>query len=186
MGVKLLPYSLGHHILMMRENCALASDDIAKGSGTDLYLAIAICSRPHYEFDDWMASGQYIPFCKRWRKAILQHLRQNKKNFTLLDKFNLFKAYMARGCELPKIFTEKSQKQKNSGTHWTEVLSLTLQKEFHKTEKEVLSMPMNKALRQYFIHLESLDEVTIKGDNEPAPLMSTVVVGPEEINNGNS
>ena len=163
---------------MIREGCALASDETTGGNEQDLFLAIAICSRPYNEFDEWMLSGAYYADCKTWGKAIIKHMNRNPKSFNLLEKFNLFKVYMKAGSEIPPVWNEKKTNNKPSGTHWTEIVSMTLQKELHKTEIEVLSMPMNKALRYYFVHMEALGQVTLKTDKEIStpPVMSTLVI----------
>jgi hypothetical protein len=110
LGVKLLPYSIGHYQLMRRYKCSFTADkETVIDPATiipDLLLGIAICSRTYDEFCEFEKND--VEWClntswfSRWRlKTTLygRHLRKSYKTITILGLFMSFFEFLSKDSD---------------------------------------------------------------------------------------
>ncbi len=168
LGVKLHPLSLGHLILMKRFNCAFGADEIDR-SGTllDLLIAIAICGRKYEEFIEWFANEkERDDWLNKWYKSITKEAKKNE-HWYLVNKFSMFNMYRKENISIPLYFEgEENENDRESGAHWIQNVISTLTMKGRCSEKEVMDIPVSKALADYFKILENEGRITLMQDWE--------------------
>lgn len=175
LGKELKPYCLGHQILMLWEQCSLASGEIGSADISDLMIGVQICSRTFDEYLEWKRHGTVTKHqilgtvwetrstwrddCIRWRRKF------RKKKFNLLTEFTMFRAYIAQGIKIPHVYEGNKNNSKESGAHWTQNI-LNALTEKHKDETTVMNMPLAKALADYFKGMEDNGALDLMSDED--------------------
>lgn len=173
LGVPLRPYSLGHYLLMVKFDCAFASDNSdAMASIEDLLLGVAICSRTYEDFLEWIHNPQDVEdWMKEWGKVVMD-MSKNDIDFNMFEKFLLFKEYIQNGSQLPHFWTndEKAGEPKTSGAHWCQSLLSVLTSECGQTEQQVMNQPLCKSWSDYLKFAEKGGMITLVSDEEEAEM----------------
>ena len=166
LGVKLLPFSLGHYFLMKRFNCGFSNESVDKYGGfEDVLLAIAICSRKYEQFIEWINDeSKFMSWSKEWGTEILKALKENKLN--CINELNRFKIYMKDSIMVPKFWNNDEEDDKTSGAHWTQNVYTILISKMGYTSEQALNIPLSQALFDYYKYLENEGVITFMADWE--------------------
>ncbi len=164
LGLGLKPFSIGHYLLMSRFNCAFANDSDAVASVPDLLLGLCICSR---SYEDFLAFIEDEKESARWLKKWGKHIQKQCKTEEMIEKFYLFKQYMAQGTVIPKYWNEDGE-AKQSGAHWSQNVLNVLVAECGYTQTEALNAPLARAFADFFKFAERNGLVTLMSDDEIA------------------
>jgi len=190
LGLRLRPFALGHFLLMRRFGCAYAEDrERAMSNPSDLIkdfiMALVICSLTYEDFLEAISSDKLVVSSKRfkWFGAEVQRVvsfrkwlahwgkvvskASQSKDFVVLDKLALFRAYLNDGMEVPLFWEgDANEDAPTSGAHWTQSVLLVLTGELGYTQSEALNAPLSKALADYFRFAERNGLVTLMTDEE--------------------
>jgi len=177
----LRPYSLGAHINMLRVGCRFADDsridvptdelirldqEIANSVIGDLIAAIPICHLTYEGFQQFLYSGAWETFYRE----LGEDMRKHPEDYNFLQAIAQFNAYQRNGKQEPPHYVTETKSDKTSKAHWTQVLLLTLQKEYGKSESEILNQPMSKTLYDYFKLLDDNEAgIELMADDEVNP-----------------
>lgn len=177
MGVKLLPFSLGHLFLMQRFECGFANPDPKYlGSIEDLYLGVAICCRSYEGFLEFISEpDEFDNWCKHWGDSIEEYitsqpgeLKQNVWEY-YTQKAESFKKYIQDGIVVPKYWEASNGGDDNaieSGAHWSQNILVTLMSELNYSFEDAVNMPMSKALSECFKMAENKGILTLMSDTD--------------------
>jgi len=158
-GVKLLPFSLGHYILLQQTYNPIVSNDVQEMPLADtlywFFQAILICALP-YEDNIAIMNDD-----KRWSELCEQFTVNLKKNmdadpsWNIYNKLKLFKDYINFYMDIP-IYTEEksSKKEQPSGTDWLQNIYLTFKKLGYK-ESEIINMNFRKLFYEWCSYAEA-------------------------------
>ena len=157
LGVKLRPFSLGHYILLEKNNCAL----LLGGPATvlDFAIAVVVCSSTFEEFIESQRNGEVERYTKRLAKVCKQINLEKEAKF-LAD-------YIEEALTGPSYwFTEKG---KTLSTPLPQVIRLQLHKNTNLTETEIMNRPFAMNLWDIVTLGEMEGNLTIKtGEHENA------------------
>jgi hypothetical protein len=171
LGLRLKPLSLGRYRLLNRFNCAFVAEGPATAGIDDLLLGVLICSMGCNEFLEFYQSKSFAREIRKWSHRIVPHSWigalpwigkwwRGRTGFNVLEKIALFQRYIKEGSEVPKYFDE-SERETQSGAHWSHALEVTLRAELGWTADEVNEAPLVKALADYFKYAENQGSVRI-------------------------
>lgn len=193
LGLRLLPLSLGRYRMMKRFDVAFVSEAQAEATVADLVLGVLICSMPVAEFEAFAVSSDFSSQIRRWaigigamppwwlrpdsRFRLLRFLAaclngsffgrrwRRTHSFDVIEKITAFNRYIQEGSEAPPYWDE-SNSDRVSGAHWSQSVEVILRGNLGWSEEEVNERPLNKALWDYFKHMENQGLVRIMTDLE--------------------
>lgn len=166
LGLTLRPLSLGRYRLMRRFGVAFVDDDAAKADAGDLLLGVLICSMRCDEFLKFANSPGFAKEIRRWSRKIFPHpwicalpfglgkWWRTKHAFDLREKMQLFQNYIESNSKSPRYWDE-SDNARLSGAHWSHSCEVVLRGQVGWTLEEINEEPLNKAIWDYYKHMES-------------------------------
>lgn len=198
LGLRLKPLSLGRYRLMKRFSIAYVADEAAQASFGDLILGVLICSMTCDDFKTFANSKQFESQIKKWSQEInarpprllrwassgnplKKHFgtiisnsfygRWWRKNFSfdVLEKIALFKRYISEGSVAPQVWDETTDNRVGA-SHWSQCVEVVLRGELGWSQREIDEEPLNKALWDYYKHLENQGLCRILSAEEAAEL----------------
>lgn len=129
LGIKLRPFSLGHYILLEKNNCAL----LLGGPATviDFAIAVVVCSNTFEEFLEAQRNGEVQKHTKRLAKVC---------NQIDLEKESRFVAnYIEEGLLGPSYWFK--EKGKGLSTPLPQIIRCQLHKNTNLTESQIMNRP---------------------------------------------
>ena len=129
LGIKLRPFSLGHYILLEKNNCAL----LLGGPATviDFAIAVVVCSNTFEEFLEAQRNGEVQKHTKRLAKVC---------NEIDLEKESRFVAnYIEEGLLGPSYWFKEHGK--GLSTPLPQIIRCQLHKNTNLTESEIMNRP---------------------------------------------
>ena len=129
LGIKLRPFSLGHYILLEKNNCAL----LLGGPATviDFAIAVVVCSNTFEEFLEAQRNGEVQKHTKRLAKVC---------NQIDLEKESRFVAdYIEEGLLGPSYWFK--EQGKGLSTPLPQIIRCQLHKNTNLTESEIMNRP---------------------------------------------
>ena len=129
LGIKLRPFSLGHYILLEKNNCAL----LLGGPATviDFAIAVVVCSNTFEEFLEAQRNGEVQKHTKRLAKVC---------NEIDLEKESRFVAnYIEEGLLGPSYWF--NEQGKGLSTPLPQIIRCQLHKNTNLTESEIMNRP---------------------------------------------
>lgn len=156
LGTRLLPFSLGHRLILER----LGSPFISGGPVeiSDLVLGIIVCSRPPDA-----AWGALDSWRSTWNARTLGW-RARLSGVDYLSCLNAFQAYVADGSKVPQFWQGENNKRIN--VPLTVLVKVFLQKELGYTHETALARPWGAALHEYAVGLSLLGKLELVDDAE--------------------
>jgi hypothetical protein len=167
LGVKLLPYCLGHFFLMKKYKCGFAEEDEnVFGDFIDILSAVAICSRTYeegllycQELDDYgngklSTKPESVKWNEQWAKQIRKALKKYGKEYNIFEEVSKIKSYMRHGIVVPKFYNNTQNNNTPSGAHWTTNVLNTLVSECNYNQSEAMNVSLARGLVDYFKHAE--------------------------------
>lgn len=157
LGLRLLPLSLGRYRLLKRFNSPFVSDkeesiDL-KTLTSELLLALVICGLSFSEFNKHIENGTLEKELVEWGLLLSDQIK-NEKHFSILEKAEAFKHYLAEGSKIPWEILNKNNEQA-SPTHWSQAVEVTLMSKVGWTMEQVDEEPLTRAWIYFFKYLES-------------------------------
>lgn len=129
LGIKLHPFSLGHYILLEKNNCAL----LLGGPATviDFAIAVVVCSNTFEGFLEAQRNGEVKKHTKRLAKVCAQ--------VDLEKEIKFLAEYVHEGITGPSYWFKS--KGKGLSTPLPQVIRCQLHKNTNLTETEILNRP---------------------------------------------
>lgn len=159
-GVKLLPFCLGHLLLLTETKNPLLSEDVTPVGFQDgtykFYQALVICSNT---YEDGCALLDDMELLANEWNAFNDNLMANMKidpNWNIYAKVNAFNKYMAYYLDsMPdyKVVSKGDRKMK-SGTDWRTSIKVIFQK-LNYPESVILNMNMRQLFQEWTANAES-------------------------------
>ena len=158
LGLRLRPLSLGRYRLLKRFDSPFVSDDVKELDlptvTSELFFALVICGLPCREFADLETSGKLHRQLRRWGRRVRKYIKR-EKYFSILEKAEAFKRYLAEGSNVPWVIMEKQGNGEVSPTHWSHTIEVMLRSKAGWTLAEIEEEPLTKALADFFKYMES-------------------------------
>ena len=189
LGLRLLPFALGHYIWLRRFGCQFVADDEAPPTREDLVIGCLVCSMRFAEFAALLQEGNRLP---PWRKAVAAARFLARRHgwpelllalkgtaaeyevarwgakcglFDVAEKSKLFADYIAAGSVMPKYWVEREAKRE-SGGDWAQSVLLTLTSDCGFTAEQAYDMPLREAFLHFFRAAEKNGAATLMTDEE--------------------
>mgnify|MGYP005992408037 FL=1 len=159
LGQRLMPYSLGHHILLERfDNPFVVGGD---ADAADLFSAVLICCSTYEEFIKLIREENLIDLVKKWAAKL--------GKFDLNKVANSFKNYIDDSFEnFPKYWVEQKYSDAKSGANFAQAIKIRLLRSTNLTETEILNRPLALSVWDVCTILEQDGAITLfsKQDEE--------------------
>jgi hypothetical protein len=170
-GCRLKPFSLGHFLLLTYAE----SPFILGGKAIeqqDLFLLIALCRRDFengFEFlhrEDW--SEEQNDFCAAVEESAT----------TFEDAVKFLTDYIDEAVKQPETVTDADGEPGRTGAPWVQTMKVSLMKNLHLTESEVMNRWLQRNIYDWFSIMEMNDPKKFRLKNEgdfemeELPLMS--------------
>jgi hypothetical protein len=91
---------------------------------------------------------------KTWGELLADQIK-GEKHFSILEKVEAFKRYLADGSSIPWVIMEKQGDAEVSPTHWSHTIEVMLRSKAGWTLPEIEEEPLTKALADFFKFMES-------------------------------
>lgn len=113
-GTPLRPFSLGHHLLLMRMGLPFAGKPMAPAEMEQIQIGIAICGQTYDETLEQFLTCQWQRVFARWKRDVCGRgfFRRTFSKRVLKEAETLFRAYLQDGYEQPPIW--KGGKRENA------------------------------------------------------------------------
>lgn len=157
LGLRLLPLSLGRYRLLKRFDCPFVADETRdvglKELTNELFFALLVCGLPCREFVELIQSPNLKRHLKKWGRKVDKIIARDK-HFSILEKIEAFKKYLADGSEIPWKILFKNDNSEASPTHWSSSISVTLRSKLGWTDDKIEEDPLSEAMADYFKFME--------------------------------
>ncbi len=187
LGLRLLPLSIGRYRRLARHECAFVASGKSEATVGDLLLGLVICSMRCDEFDALVVAPGFAKDLKAWSQKVmptpiaskvkwiyvlwnaspLSKRWRNKHDVNLLEKFELFKRYIAEAQAMPRFYS-KATSGKTSAAHWVDNVEMVLRSELNWTSEEVNEQPLSKALADWCNWAHANDHIEMFTDEDIA------------------
>lgn len=184
-GRRLLPLSIGRYRLMHRHQCGFVADHATTATAGDLLIGVLICSLTVRDFlarssrpdfpkivrDFARRAGFLEPRYLNWpilgrffRRTYGDTVARSDASY-LLEQIQLFQQYIVAGSQSPPHWDE-STNGRASASHWSQSIEAVLREFQGWTREEIDEEPLNKAIWDYFKHMENHGLVRLMTDAE--------------------
>jgi hypothetical protein len=156
LGLKLLPYTLGHSILLKSANSKFVNEGL-KGCTDkevigELVFALLVCSTTYDEFKEEIATGKFNTNFQGYIKKLIKDVK-NSKEFNLFTKIGAFASYLRSGTSTPLYYvTEDESEIINNPIEFEEAIISTLMSECNYTRFDCLNLPLVETLSAFLIY----------------------------------
>lgn len=161
LAVPLRDYSLGHELLLERVNSPFVRPGVA--TAADLFIALAICSRPFEEAADLLNAADFPEWLDGFTRAAMKSASRPARWWQVQTPLRVehyiaaFARYVAAAKHGPGLDwrrEEGASEVMTLGSHPLHVIKITLMAELHFTEREALSLPYALAHWNYVTFFE--------------------------------
>lgn len=184
LGIKLLPFSLGHSMLLKRHGSIFISGGFEglKNSEliTELIFAALVCSVTYDDFQKEVHTGQFQNELNKYIDCLNQSLgtKQNrwkrlfripiKSPVNIIMEVVKFTTYLIQGSEVQKYNTVEKDTVSNNPAEFEESILNTLMTECNWTRNDVLNLPYTETLAAYmlFAHKQGVINLVSKEEWE--------------------
>lgn len=145
---QLLPYSLGHDILLHRAGSPFVTR-VAVPDLDDLYLAVLVCCQTYKEaMATWrLPEEEWREKLQRWKKLV-----GPVSTITAMEMVVDFQKYIADGCKCPRfreVLRAGQGARRRPGANWRVILMNCLTGDLNWTREEALNEPLAAAQWAY-------------------------------------
>jgi hypothetical protein len=166
LGLKMLPYTLGHAILLKKAKSIFVMGGVEGCSNnqilTELVFACLVCSVPYEQFNQEVESGEIEKLIVEYVGCVYRGMCESKTIKTPDDLLNsivqevvLFADYLKQGTSTPQFDVILKEGQSESvGTNAIEFeqsILAALMSECNHTRDECLNLPLNETLSAYLL-----------------------------------
>lgn len=153
-GLKLRPYSLGHHVLLHAYNSSfLTSSD---PTFADLIFGVFICSQSWRGWAEWKDSWKFPVFLKLWGWI--------QRRFNIEREATAFREYLIAGSRTPELVVPAAAESLNAP--WEPRLKMFLVEKFKLTAEEAMDYPLALAWQEYCAHAEAEGRLKLLGESD--------------------
>lgn len=170
LGFRLLPFSLGHLLLLHRYDSAF----VTGGNPTydDLALSVLVCAIPYSEGSTLRDDSSLPEFMRRWHDRITSNdalsvkLGFRKAGVIDLQKeCDLFSGYLAAHSKMP-YYSYKPGDFREMKCPMVQMVKVRLMRDMHFNEREIMDRPWALCLWD-FVTLKALNnEVSMEDEND--------------------
>ena len=168
LGVRLLPFSLGHAHLLARMGSPFVTDGEDGEPQTpaigDVFLGVAICQRNYKGACLWLASDGAARSIEHLAKKWLKRNRAENDVSPISD----FIHYISHAAQGPRFWVDQKQAAK-SGADWLQSLKLGLLKT-GRTVTEAMDTPLGEAMWDYAAYWEGEGALKLHTESDDALL----------------
>ena len=188
-GLQLKPLSIGRYRLMARFKVAFVSETETTATAGDLLMGVLICSMECEAFKRFAADKRFkktlqkwgrrygffppryfdVPIIGSWLKKRIGDAIDQADAAYLSKQVEAFQKYIKDGSATPDYYDE-SEAGRVSGAHWSQSIESVLRGEQGWTRQEIDEEPLNKAMWDYFKHMENQGMVSLMTAQEKADL----------------
>ncbi len=157
-GLKLRPYSLGHHVSLRAYDSTLLSGE--PPLYTDLVLAVFICSQTWAGWQEWKQSWKFPVFLKIWG--------WRNRAFNVEAEAKVFMDYIAAGEACPEANVPANARSLEAA--WESRLKMFLIRELRMSHEEAMDYPLALAWQDYTAFGEESGRLKLLSDADRASL----------------
>jgi len=142
-GILLRPFSIGHHLILSRFKSPIIDGGAAEPD--DVLFAVWVCGHTYEDAIEKLATGEVEREMKRWQRAMnrWQWFGLNPMLFSeYVAKVKLLRDHVEAACRIPNLFTDG--KDSDIGSPTIQVLRVTLQRDLHLSDTEILNRPLSQ------------------------------------------
>jgi hypothetical protein len=157
-GILLRPFSLGHHLILSRFESPIVCG--GEAGIDDVLFAVWVCGHTYEDAIERLATGYVAHEIKRWRRIMRRRQWYGLRPLAFsqfIEKTKLLREHVESACKIPNLFS--SEGGKGVGSPTMQVLRVTLQRELHLSDTEILNRPLS----QCWWDLATLAELRGKG-----------------------
>lgn len=161
LGRKLLPFSLGHYMLLRRFDCAFIADEERIPELADLIFGVLICER------NYRQGERLVNDADAFTKASHELGKSNEgiEYLGLIEKIKLFKDYIKDGSQMPPYWNE-SRETRISGQHWSQSMLVSLMSELGYSRIDALNAPLTQVMADYLALAENNGSIRLMTESE--------------------
>jgi hypothetical protein len=157
-GILLRPFSLGHHLILSRFESPIVCG--GEAGIDDVLFAVWVCGHTYEPALESLATGRVWSELKRWKRIMRRRQWYGLRPMKLpqfIKSSQLFNEYVAAARKTPNLFSGEGGAEIGSPT--MQVMRVTLQRELHLSDTEILNRPLS----QCWWDLATLVELNRKG-----------------------
>ncbi len=197
-GRQMKTLSIGRYRLLKRFKSAFVADGDATATAGDLLVSILICSMELDEFFKMVGSPDFGKQLDRWGRKfgffppryfkfplvgkllykLVGAAKDNADLVYLTGEIGKFQQYIQENSKSPHYW-DKSENDRASGAHWSQSVEVVLRGQVGWTKDEIDSEPLNKAIWDFYKHMEQNGLVELMTAEEIADMNAAPT--PEQI-----
>jgi len=181
-GVELLPFSLGHWMILERMGSPFLSGnipvDISFGDGIASFFELLLVCGQTYEDNIAMLDNPQI--FKETIKSFENHMKKvmkKDKHWHIQKEVANIKEYLSYFIKMPSFTDKANSKTVPSGIDWKSNLLSILKNEYHYTESEALNCSVKKCFYLWCIAAEKQGSIQVSNKWEVEQLKQIGVKG---------
>ena len=168
-GILLRPFSIGHQVILSRFNSPIVTG--GEAGIEDLLFAVYVCGNTYEGCLESIATGRIFADLKRWRRVMRRRQWYGLRPLTLprfMLASQLFREYIDAANTLPNLFTDG--KGQSIGSPPIQVLRVTLMRELHLSDTEVMNRPLSLCWYDYstIVELEGKGKIIERAEYQAA------------------
>jgi len=165
-GVRLMPLSLGHIILLEQIKNPAVCDDIKLDTygdqATHLFIALVICGMKYEQALETLNDSAKLDQTAKEFVANLKLVMEKNKHWNLIYEFNKFKEYLAYFLDSMPEYESASEQDdgKPSGNDWRTNIFIIFKKMGY-VQDEILNMNMRRMFLEWAAFAETEGQIKI-------------------------
>ncbi len=125
LGTLLRPFSLGHHLLLLKVGSPFANNPEADATPDQLAIAVAICAVPPSETIAAMLAGEWESRITEWLKQLRPRWWQRTR-FSHVVEAEKFESYLTSGYSRPPVWRHDTGNAAALTAPWEQLLKCRL------------------------------------------------------------
>ena len=167
LGRNLKPYTVGHDLILHALESGFAIGTENAPTFDDLIVSTYLCS---FHFDE--AKGRVLDG-ELMRKE-LEEWGREVGEFDACEPTSQLIAYIKAYTDAPEFWIEDKPTTKRCGAPLSQILKVSMMRDFHMTEHAALHMPFNEAQTNYLTHLEMNGRLRFADDDDHAAVAAAM------------
>jgi len=150
LGVRLMPFSLGHVLLLNRFDNAFGTGETP--TLADLIQGIVICSQTYADAIADLDNPALPEHVAKWQKRLIRKplFGKSQPSFSPHEAANRFAQYVRDGSSFPLFSVDPSKTGQTISVPLVQSVKIGLQSKLHLTDDQVLNRPWGLCLWDYF------------------------------------
>lgn len=171
LGLRLLPFTLGHSMILKTAKSCFMVGGIDKLSNREvigeLVFGLLACSTTYDDFISEMNSGAFEGYLKEYVRRLESEVKGTKM-FNLFDKINMFARYIKEGTSTPYYYPAKDSEHDVSicPVEIEQSILSALMSECNYSRNECLNLPLTETLSAFLLYAHKQGTVSLKSREE--------------------